>query len=57
MKLYCNRKIKINSVFTKILFDLKHGKLICNGRPWQNIHYNTCSQSTLSVQALFTHYI
>jgi len=31
--------------------------IICNGRPRQTIHYNTCSQSTLSVQVLFTHYI
>jgi len=50
-------KKKLVRYLPKSRFDLKHGELICNGRPRHTIHYNTCSQSTLSVQVLFTHYI
>lgn len=50
------KKIKLFGIYQN-LSDPKHGGLFCYGRLRQYIFYNTCSQSTLSAQALFTHYI
>lgn len=48
-------KLKHSTVFTSLLFFFfamdVHGKTVIS----YNTHYNTCSQSTLSVRQLFTH--